>query len=129
MPAIHYSSSRREGPFICLNCGEFPEALLESELFGHEKGAFTGATEKKVGKFEAANLGTIFLDEIGELNPSSQAKLLRILEGHPFERVGGHVPLKSMSGSLPPRTSRSKRLSRPAHSAVIFSSGFRLWRL
>jgi Nif-specific regulatory protein len=92
--AIHYSSSRREGPFVCLNCAALPEALLESELFGHEKGAFTGATEKKVGKFEAANLGTIFLDEIGELNPSSQAKLLRILEGHPFERVGGHAPIE-----------------------------------
>jgi transcriptional regulator with GAF, ATPase, and Fis domain len=92
--AIHYSSTRREGPFVCLNCAALPEALLESELFGHEKGAFTGATEKKVGKFEAANLGTIFLDEIGELNPSSQAKLLRILEGHPFERLGGHTPIE-----------------------------------
>jgi Nif-specific regulatory protein len=92
--AIHYSSQRKEGPFICLNCAALPEALLESELFGHEKGAFTGATEKKVGKFEAANGGTIFLDEIGELSPAMQAKLLRILEGHPFERVGGHAPIR-----------------------------------
>jgi Nif-specific regulatory protein len=68
--------------------------LLESELFGHEKGAFTGATEKMVGKFEAADKGTIFLDEIGEMSPSTQAKFLRILEGHPFERVGGHTPIK-----------------------------------
>jgi Nif-specific regulatory protein len=67
---------------------------LESELFGHEKGAFTGATEKKIGKFEAADHGTIFLDEIGELKPGTQAKLLRILEGHPFERVGGHSPVR-----------------------------------
>jgi Nif-specific regulatory protein len=70
------------------------ETLLESELFGHEKGSFTGATEKKIGKFEAANHGTIFLDEIGEMNVGTQAKLLRILEGHPFERVGGSVPIK-----------------------------------
>jgi Nif-specific regulatory protein len=92
--AIHYSSHRREGPFVCLNCAALTETLLESELFGHEKGAFTGATEKKVGKFEAANRGTIFLDEIGEMSVGTQAKLLRILEGHPFERVGGHVPIR-----------------------------------
>jgi Nif-specific regulatory protein len=67
---------------------------LESELFGHEKGAFTGATEKKIGKFEAADHGTIFLDEIGEMNPATQAKFLRVLEGHPFERVGGNVPIR-----------------------------------
>src|SRR5207237_940192 len=70
------------------------ETLLESELFGHEKGSFTGATEKKVGKFEAADNGTIFLDEIGEMNPGTQAKLLRVLEGHPFERVGGGTPIR-----------------------------------
>jgi Nif-specific regulatory protein len=92
--AIHYSSHRREGPFVCLNCAALTETLLESELFGHEKGAFTGATEKKVGKFEAANRGTIFLDEIGEMSVGTQAKLLRILEGHPFERVGGNVPIR-----------------------------------
>ncbi|MFO0878441.1 MAG: sigma 54-interacting transcriptional regulator [Gemmataceae bacterium] len=92
--AIHYSSPRREGPFVCLNCAALTETLLESELFGHEKGSFTGATEKKVGKFEAANHGTIFLDEIGEMNVGTQAKLLRILEGHPFERVGGSVPIR-----------------------------------
>src|SRR5262249_55861759 len=77
-----------------LNCAALTETLLESELFGHEKGSFTGATEKKVGKFEAANHGTIFLDEIGEMNVGTQAKLLRILEGHPFERVGGSVPIR-----------------------------------
>ncbi len=92
--AIHYSSPRKEGPFVCLNCAALTETLLESELFGHEKGSFTGATEKKVGKFEAANHGTIFLDEIGEMNVGTQAKLLRILEGHPFERVGGSVPIR-----------------------------------
>ncbi len=87
--ALHYSSPRKDGPFICLNCAAITETLLESELFGHEKGAFTGATEKKIGKFEAAHRGTIFLDEIGEMGVHTQAKLLRILEGHPFERVGG----------------------------------------
>jgi Nif-specific regulatory protein len=71
-----------------------PDTLLESELFGHEKGAFTGATEKKIGKFEAADKGSIFLDEIGEMNPGTQATLLRVLEGHPFERIGGHTPIR-----------------------------------
>jgi Nif-specific regulatory protein len=92
--AVHYSSLRKEGPFVCLNCAALTETLLESELFGHEKGSFTGATEKKIGKFEASNHGTIFLDEIGEMNVGTQAKLLRILEGHPFERVGGSVPIR-----------------------------------
>jgi Nif-specific regulatory protein len=92
--AIHYSSPRRDGPFICLNCAALTETLLESELFGHEKGSFTGATEKKIGKFEASNHGTIFLDEIGEMTVGTQAKLLRILEGHPFERVGGNTPIR-----------------------------------
>jgi transcriptional regulator with GAF, ATPase, and Fis domain len=92
--AVHYSSPRKDGPFVTLNCAALTETLLESELFGHEKGSFTGATEKKVGKFEAAHRGTIFLDEIGEMNVGTQAKLLRILEGHPFERVGGSVPIQ-----------------------------------
>ena len=87
--AIHEASDRRDGPCICLNCAALSETLLESELFGHEKGAFTGATEKKIGKFEAANRGTLILDEIGEMSPAIQAKFLRVLEGHPFERVGG----------------------------------------
>jgi Nif-specific regulatory protein len=92
--AIHYSSTRKEGPFICLNCAAITETLLESELFGHEKGAFTGATDKKIGKFEAAHEGTIFLDEIGEMAINTQSKLLRILEGHPFERVGGSTQIR-----------------------------------
>jgi Nif-specific regulatory protein len=92
--AIHFSSPRKEGPFICLNCAAITETLLESELFGHERGAFTGATEKKIGKFEGADHGTIFLDEIGEMAYNTQAKLLRILEGHPFERVGGSMPIR-----------------------------------
>ena len=87
--AIHEASSRRTAPFVCMNCAALSETLLESELFGHEKGAFTGATERKAGKFEAAHKGTLFLDEIGEMSPAIQAKFLRVLEGHPFERVGG----------------------------------------
>ncbi len=92
--AVHFSSPRRKGPFVCLNCAALSESLLESELFGHEKGAFTGATDRKVGKFEAAHTGTLMLDEIGEMSPSIQAKFLRVLEGHAFERVGGNKPIK-----------------------------------
>lgn len=92
--AVHFSSDRRNGPFICLNCAALSESLLESELFGHEKGAFTGATDRKAGKFEAADKGTLMLDEIGEMSPSIQAKFLRVLEGHPFERVGGSKAIK-----------------------------------
>ncbi len=87
--AVHFSSPRRKGPFVCLNCAALTESLLESELFGHERGAFTGATDRKLGKFEAADTGTLMLDEIGEMSPSIQAKFLRVLEGHAFERVGG----------------------------------------
>jgi len=92
--AVHYSSPRRKGPFVCLNCAALSETLLESELFGHEKGAFTGATERKIGKFEAADKGTVMLDEIGEMSATIQAKFLRVLEGHPFERVGGSDAIK-----------------------------------
>ncbi|HEY1187556.1 MAG TPA: sigma 54-interacting transcriptional regulator, partial [Gemmata sp.] len=93
--AIHLNSPRRDAAFICLNCAALTETLLESELFGHEKGAFTGATERLVGKFEAADGGTIFLDEIGEMALTTQAKFLRVLEGHPFERVGGTSAIKA----------------------------------
>ncbi|MBN2024796.1 MAG: sigma 54-interacting transcriptional regulator [Pirellulales bacterium] len=92
--AIHYSSARSKNTFVCLNCAALSEDLLASELFGHERGAFTGATERKIGKFEAADRGTLMLDEIGEMSPGIQAKFLRVLEGHPFERVGGNKPVK-----------------------------------
>jgi Nif-specific regulatory protein len=91
--ALHASSARRDRLFVCLNCAALTESLLESELFGHERGAFTGASDRKIGKFEAADGGTIFLDEIGEMSPHLQAKFLRVLEGHPFERVGGSEPV------------------------------------
>jgi len=92
--AIHFSSPRKKGPFCVLNCAALSESLLESELFGHERGAFTGATERKIGKFEAADDGTLMLDEIGEMTPTIQAKFLRVLEGHAFERVGGSDPIQ-----------------------------------
>ncbi len=92
--AVHYASPRKKGPFVCLNCAALTESLLESELFGHERGAFTGATDRKTGKFEAAHQGTLMLDEIGEMSSSIQAKFLRVLEGHPFERVGGNQSIK-----------------------------------
>lgn len=92
--AVHYNSPRKKNVFVCLNCAALSEDLLASELFGHERGAFTGATDRKIGKFEAAHGGTLMLDEIGEMSPGIQAKFLRVLEGHPFERVGGSKPIK-----------------------------------
>jgi transcriptional regulator with GAF, ATPase, and Fis domain len=92
--AVHTNSPRAENVFVCLNCAALSAELLASELFGHERGAFTGATERKIGKFEAAHKGAIMLDEIGEMSPGIQAKFLRVLEGHPFERVGGSKPIK-----------------------------------
>lgn len=86
---IHFTGNRRDNPFVSINCAALSESLLLSELFGHEKGAFTGATEKQIGKFELAHGGTLFLDEIGDMAPSIQAKLLRVLEESCFERVGG----------------------------------------
>jgi Nif-specific regulatory protein len=86
---LHALSPRRGKPFVCVNCAAVPETLLESELFGHEKGAFTGAVERRIGRFEQANGGTIFLDEIAEMPPSTQAKILRVLQEREFQRVGG----------------------------------------
>lgn len=87
--AIHYNSNRKDKPYVKVNCGAIPESLIESELFGHEKGAFTGAISRKLGRFERANGGTIFLDEVGELSPATQVKLLRVLQERQIERVGG----------------------------------------
>ena len=101
--AIHYNSDRSEKPLVVVSCGAIPEALLESELFGHEKGAFTGAFKKRIGRFEMANGGTIFLDEIGEMSPALQVKLLRVLQEQKFERVGGtktiHVDLRIIAAT------------------------------
>jgi len=92
--AIHDLSPRRARPFVALNCGAVPAELLESELFGHEKGAFTGAISTRKGRFEIAEGGTLFLDEIGDMSPSMQVKLLRVLQERIFERVGNHVPMR-----------------------------------
>jgi len=92
--AIHFNSDRRERPLIPVNCGAIPEELLESELFGHEQGAFTGATRTRIGRFELGNGGTIFLDEIGDMSPALQVKILRVLQEHEFERVGGMKTIK-----------------------------------
>jgi DNA-binding NtrC family response regulator len=93
--ALHALSPRSDGPFVAINCAAIPETLLETELFGHEKGAFTGAMARKPGKFEMAHQGTLFLDEIGDLPLGLQAKILRVLETHSFERVGGTTLLHS----------------------------------
>ncbi|NUN07230.1 MAG: sigma-54-dependent Fis family transcriptional regulator [Bdellovibrio sp.] len=93
--AIHFNSPRKSGSFVAINCGAIPENLMESELFGHEKGAFTGAIERKIGKFQMANNGTLFLDEIGELRPDMQVKLLRVLQERKFTPVGGTREVKT----------------------------------
>ena len=92
--AIHYNSNRRDGSFVPVNCASLPESLLESELFGYEKGAFTGATKRKMGFIESADGGTIFLDEIGDISPGTQVKLLRFLQEQEFYRVGGVSPVQ-----------------------------------
>jgi len=101
--AIHYDSGRSDKPMVVINCGAIPEALLESELFGHEKGSYTGAHKSRSGRFEMANGGTIFLDEIGEMSPALQVKLLRVLQDQKFERVGGtktiHVDVRIIAAT------------------------------
>ena len=92
--AVHFASARGKGPFVKVNCAAIPQELLESELFGHEKGSFTGAHRRKPGQFEFANQGTIYLDEIGDISPAVQVKLLRFLQEHEFERVGGNETIR-----------------------------------
>jgi len=92
---IHRGSRRAEGPFVALNCAALPEALLESELFGYEKGAFTGAVSARAGRLEQAAGGTLFLDEVGEMSPAVQAKVLRVLQEREFQRLGGTRTLKA----------------------------------
>ena len=93
--AIYHYSKRADKPFLAINCAAIPENLLESELFGHEKGAFTGADRRRIGKFEQASGGTLFLDEIGDMSPLTQTKILRVLQGQEFERVGGNEPIRA----------------------------------
>src|SRR5207302_6861109 len=93
--AIYQHSKRADRPFLAINCAAIPEALLESELFGHEKGAFTGADRKRIGKFEQCSGGTLFLDEVGDMTPLTQTKILRVLQDQTFERVGGSETIKT----------------------------------
>src|SRR3546814_7744375 len=109
--AIHYESIRRDKPFIAVNCSAFPKDLLESELFGHKAGAFTGALKEKKGLFEEAHGGTIFLDEIGEMNPDLQAKLLRVLESGAFYKVGDSKPTR-VDASVLAATNRNLKADR-----------------
>jgi DNA-binding NtrC family response regulator len=92
--AIHELSARRDGPFVAINCAAIPDTLIENELFGHERGSFTGATGRQIGRFELADTGTVFLDEIGELGQAVQAKILRVLQDHTFDRIGGSSPVE-----------------------------------
>jgi two-component system nitrogen regulation response regulator NtrX len=92
--AIHFGSTRKERPFVRVNCAAIPRDLVESEMFGHEKGAFTGATDRRIGRFELAHTGTLFLDEVGDLGAEAQAKLLRAIEAREIERVGGGKPIR-----------------------------------
>lgn len=110
--AVHHLSPRRRQPFVAINCAAIPETLIENELFGHEKGAFTGASDRRLGKFELANGGTIFLDEIGEMPLSVQGKLLRVLEEKTVDRVGGRLPI-AVDVRVVAATNRS--LSEAAH--------------
>ena len=116
--SIHYNSRRKSGPFVAVNCAAIPENLIESELFGHERGAFTGASARRIGKFEQANTGTLFLDEIGDMQPALQAKLLRVLEDRQFQRVGG---TSTISTDIRVLTATNQDLA-----ATIESGDFRL---
>src|ERR1700709_1677612 len=92
--AINFGSARKERPFVSVNCASIPRDLWESEMWGNEKGAFTGATDRRIGRFELAHTGTLFLDEVGDLGPEAQAKLLRAIEAKEIERVGGGKPIR-----------------------------------
>src|SRR5258705_3571488 len=92
--AIYHHSNRSSQPFLAVNCAAIPEQLLESELFGHERGAFTGAALQRIGKFEQCNHGTLFLDEIGDMTPATQTKILRVLQSGAFERIGSNTPIQ-----------------------------------
>jgi DNA-binding NtrC family response regulator len=111
--AIHFNSHRKKRPFVDISCANIPETLLESELFGHEKGAFTGATKARIGRFEQANGGTVFLDEIGDLSPALQSKFLHFLENRTFERLGGS---KTINSDVRIIAATNKNLEQEIHS-------------
>ena len=121
--AIHYNSPRASKPFVKVSCAALPDTLIESELFGYEKGAFTGAQARKRGRFELAHGGTLFLDEVGELNLSTQVKLLRVLQEGEFERLGGTETSRPTSGSLPRPIGTSRRRWRRSSSVRTCTTG------
>jgi two-component system nitrogen regulation response regulator NtrX len=114
--AIHSASARRDRPFVRVNCAAIPRDLVESEMFGHEKGSFTGATERRIGRFELAHTGTLLLDEVGDLGPEAQAKLLRAIEAKEIERVGGGKPIRVDVRMLSPT---NKDLARCVHDGTF----------
>src|SRR5437773_886793 len=118
--AIHQLSPRRDKPFVTVNCAAIPHTLIENELFGHEKGSYTGAFSRKAGKFELADLGTIFLDEIGELHLSVQAKVLRVIEEQSFERIGGLETIRVATRVV---AATNRKLQNTIERAVILSDG------
>ncbi|MEJ7601897.1 MAG: sigma-54 factor interaction domain-containing protein [Kofleriaceae bacterium] len=123
--AVHRASSRRNRPFVAVNCAAIPESLLETELFGHIKGAYTGATNARPGRFMSANEGTIFLDEIGDMTLAAQAKLLRVLEGRSSIRSAPTRTFRSTSASWRRRTGTSRRWSPRGSFAPTSTSGSR----
>ena len=125
--ALHRRSAQSDGPFVAINCNAIPENLLESELFGHEKGAFTGAHAQRKGHIETAAGGTLFLDEIGELPPPVQVKLLRFLQEKRFQRVGGRQEIQSDARVVAATNVNLRSRSRAASSARISISAWRWW--
>jgi formate hydrogenlyase transcriptional activator len=121
--AIHDASPRRRNRFVAVNCAAIPSALLESELFGHERGAFTGAVTQRIGRFQAVDHGTLFLDEIGDLPLELQPKLLRVLQEKQLERLGGVYSLPVDGGSSRRQTTICRAWSRKVSSALIFITG------
>jgi Transcriptional regulator containing GAF, AAA-type ATPase, and DNA binding domains len=122
--AIHQRSQRRDRPLVKVNCASIPKELFESEFFGHAKGAFTGALRDRIGRFQLADGGTIFLDEVGEIPLDLQSKLLRVLQEREFERVGEETRDASMCASSPPRTVTWRRSHAPAASARISTTAW-----
>ena len=121
--AIHMASERADRPFITFNCAAFVPSLIASELFGHEKGAFTGAEQRRLGRFELAEGGTIFLDEVGDIPAETQIALLRVLQEREFQRIGGNRSIRADVRVLAATIGTSRPLSRQGRSATIFSIG------
>ena len=127
--AIHKASKRFDRAFVSVNCAAIPPSLIPSELFGHEKGAFTGATQRRLGRFELADGGTIFLDEVGELPPETQIALLRVLQEHEFERVGGNRSIRANVRVIVATNRNLEAAIAGAHFAAICFTASAFFRL